>query len=351
MGLVDIDSYYKIRSTDYLDIKCDYCNKIYKKQKKSWYYTAYRKNVGIDFNCKNYCSRECFNNSARIVERKNFNCLECKKEFIKAANENPKFCSHSCSAIFNNNKRDGNKIVNCIDCSIDFKIWKCIDQKIYRCKDCIEKNKSKLTERRKNKKETDIKILICSYCNKSYQTESKTTKYCSHKCKKLNSKKYQYTCKNCNIAYFSSEKKSKYCSNSCKSRNLNLHNFAHNSHNKKFSRSKMEKYIEYNLILDFPNIQILFNDKETLGSELDIYFPDLKLAIELNGIFHYMPIYGKDRLEKIQNRDKNKSLLCYEKGIELLVINTGNKGFTIKRGAINYNIIKTFVKERLGRIS
>jgi hypothetical protein len=34
---------------------------------------------------------------------------------------------------------------------------------------------------------------------------------------------------------------------------------------------------------------------------LDFYFPELRFAIELNGITHYEPIYGEDKFEKIKN--------------------------------------------------
>lgn len=54
------------------------------------------------------------------------------------------------------------------------------------------------------------------------------------------------------------------------------------------------------------------------GLELDFYFPKLKLAIELNGITHYEPIYGLDRLTRSLGSDKRKMLLCYEKNVKIL---------------------------------
>ena len=66
----------------------------------------------------------------------------------------------------------------------------------------------------------------------------------------------------------------------------------------------------------------MFNNKEVIGSELDFYFPTLKLAVELNGILHYEPIYGTDKLEHIQSNDSQKSITCYNFGIEFCLIDS-----------------------------
>jgi hypothetical protein len=52
------------------------------------------------------------------------------------------------------------------------------------------------------------------------------------------------------------------------------------------------------------------------------YIPEIKLAFELNGIFHYEPIYGTEKLNQIQNNDNRKFQACLEKEIELCVIDT-----------------------------
>jgi len=48
----------------------------------------------------------------------------------------------------------------------------------------------------------------------------------------------------------------------------------------------------------YPDLVIHFNKKDAINSELDIYIPSLKLAFELNGIFHYEPIFGKENFLK-----------------------------------------------------
>lgn len=52
----------------------------------------------------------------------------------------------------------------------------------------------------------------------------------------------------------------------------------------------------------------------------NFYFPELKLAFELNGIFHYEPIYGPEKLASIQNNDHRKFAACAEAGISLCII-------------------------------
>jgi hypothetical protein len=63
-----------------------------------------------------------------------------------------------------------------------------------------------------------------------------------------------------------------------------------------------------------------FNRKDTINGELDIYIPDLKLAFELNGVFHYEPIYGPKKLKDVRTNDNRKFQACLERGIELCIV-------------------------------
>jgi hypothetical protein len=61
----------------------------------------------------------------------------------------------------------------------------------------------------------------------------------------------------------------------------------------------------------------MHNDKSVLGGkELDIYIPDLKLAIECNGIYWHSEIAGKK--SKTYHLDKTES--CAQKGIRLIQV-------------------------------
>jgi hypothetical protein len=96
-----------------------------------------------------------------------------------------------------------------------------------------------------------------------------------------------------------------------------------NTHKTKGNRkSKLEFYLEKELPLLYPDIEFHFNRKDAINSELDIYIPSMKLAFELNGIFHYEPIYGETKLNQIQNNDKRKFQACLERGIELCIIDS-----------------------------
>ena len=83
---------------------------------------------------------------------------------------------------------------------------------------------------------------------------------------------------------------------------------------------------------------------QLINSELDIYFPELKLAVELNGIFHYEPIFGNEKLQSIKNNDCRKFQACLEKQIELIIIDTSSLTYFKEENAkkfldIIYNII------------
>ena len=109
----------------------------------------------------------------------------------------------------------------------------------------------------------------------------------------------------------------------------------------------MEIWIEENLKNKY-NFEILFNNKEIIGSELDIYIPHFKLAFELNGIFHYEPIFGNKKLEQTINNDNRKFQACLEKGIEFCIIDTsGSKKFKPERDKKYLDIIDNILEIKM----
>lgn len=212
----------------------------------------------------------------------------------------------------------------------------------------------------KNSKSTDKLPCKCYNCNNTFFTTKKLIsqeirenrnriKYCSQKChikaNHFTSKKVK--CKNCNKEFYkvqSQIKRSKnnFCSKSCSA----TYNNKHKTHGTK--RSKIEIWIESQLCNLYPNLKIDYNKKNTINSELDVYVPSLSLAFELNGIFHYEPIFGKEKLKQIQNNDQIKFQACLEKNIELVLIDTSSlKYFKPNRSQKYLDIITKIIDNKI----
>ena len=93
---------------------------------------------------------------------------------------------------------------------------------------------------------------------------------------------------------------------------------------------------EKNLLEIFPKLCIHFNCKNAIGSELDIYIPSLKMAIEINGIFHYEPIYGEDKLNQIISNDSLKKQSCDKNNISLYVVDVSQLSYLTEKTAQPY---------------
>ena len=94
--------------------------------------------------------------------------------------------------------------------------------------------------------------------------------------------------------------------------------------------------------------RVFLTEEDAINSELDFYFPTLRLAVELNGIFHYEPIYGSDTLERIQNNDNRKFQACIENGIELCIIDaSAQRNFTAKSSQKYLDIITTIINSKI----
>lgn len=66
----------------------------------------------------------------------------------------------------------------------------------------------------------------------------------------------------------------------------------------------------------FPHLKVLTNTRKIISpKELDIYIPELSIAIEFNGIYWHSTAYKKDK-----NYHLNKLKSCKDKGIQLITI-------------------------------
>ncbi len=205
----------------------------------------------------------------------------------------------------------------------------------------------------------DLLPLECEYCGRIFFHQKKLIKYslkgdnicklkyCSRECT-TNAANIRQTveCKNCAVSFVKKSCQIKispnhFCTRSCATTYNNTHKSSGNR------RSKLEAYIETKLSELYPNMCIEYNGKDAINSELDIYIPSLHLAFELNGIFHYEPIYGQDKLRKIENNDTRKFQACIERGIELCIIDTSSLKYSIPRNMEKYvSIIDNIISEK-----
>jgi hypothetical protein len=136
--------------------------------------------------------------------------------------------------------------------------------------------------------------------------------------------------------------KNHFCSQSCTISYNNKHKTTGNR------RSKLEIYLENQLTILYPNLPIDYNLKLAINSELDIYIPSLNLAFELNGIFHYEPIFGINKLDQIRNNDISKSKACIDNRIDLCIIDTSDQKYVKPSTSQKYlDIIIKIINERL----
>jgi hypothetical protein len=173
-------------------------------------------------------------------------------------------------------------------------------------------------------------------------------RFCSNIClSKFNDTKIDVECKECNKKFrkvnsYCKDSPNHFCSHRCSAIYSNKHK------TKGFRRSKLELYLENKLPILYPNIKFLFNDRKELGYELDIYLPELKLAFELNGIFHYEPIFGQQKLESMKFNDTQKFALCQQKLISLCIIDTTSLKYFKEQNAKKFlDIIVKIINEKL----
>lgn len=201
-------------------------------------------------------------------------------------------------------------------------------------------------------------IFSCDTCTKEFFRSKKDTtnaarkncdgSFCSRACHQASMKiRVKLTCKECaakfeRIVSHTGNSKNVFCSHSCNA----TYNNKHKTHGTR--RSKLELWLEEQLTVLYPELEIHFNQKDTINSELDIYIPSLKLAFELNGIFHYEPIFGESKLNQITSNDISKTKVCFDAQIDLCVIDTsGQKYFKPKTSQKYLDIITSIVNERL----
>lgn len=213
-----------------------------------------------------------------------------------------------------------------------------------------------------NAKSRQLLPLQCENCKKTFtktkhyimtQSKNRPINNCSIQCYgKENSTrgKSNINCTQCGCTFARrnsqiDKSKNHFCNHICAATYQSAHKI------KGTRVSKLEVWLSQQLPLLYPSIEFHFNRKDAIMSELDIFIPGLKLAFELNGIFHYEPIYGEDKLLSIQSNDGRKFQACLENGIELCTIDSsGLKYFKEKNCQKYLDIISNIINLKLSNI-
>ena len=212
-------------------------------------------------------------------------------------------------------------------------------------------------EKYKTTKRLELLSFKCERCGKTFsksklyyqRIKNKIGKlsFCSKSCGRGNPPQ-SVKCKQCGKEFLKPHSKIKsssnhFCSQSCSTTHQNAHKTTG------YRRSKLEIYLEEQLGLLYI-FEIKYNSKTEINSELDIYIPNLRLAFELNGIFHYEPIYVEDKLSKIQNNDSRKFQACIENNISLCIIDSSTqKQFTTKSSKKYLDIICNIINIEIAK--
>jgi very-short-patch-repair endonuclease len=83
--------------------------------------------------------------------------------------------------------------------------------------------------------------------------------------------------------------------------------------------SKLEKFLKYELskegyIIEIHKKDLIVNE----NLEIDMYFPELRTIIEIDGPSHFLPIWGEEKLKKQIKADQNKTGLILSKGLAII---------------------------------
>lgn len=247
-------------------------------------------NTLLDIECD--CCRSRFSRMAKIVD------ITLKR------GSRSLFCSPKCASLFRKTAQRIN--LTCPVCGINFHKTPsdlCKSGNSFCSRACYHKNRSLVAKRKSETKRTDVKTL---------------------KIKNLELPQ-EFPCGNCGKKLFRTRcaiAKSKsglfFCSKSCRMVHFNLN--AKRTYPKR--KSYAETFLASIIRESFPLLTVRENDRTVLDSrlELDIWMPEKRLAIELNGPFHYFPIFGQDRLDRVQKRDESRLIELRQKNIGFMTL-------------------------------
>lgn len=109
----------------------------------------------------------------------------------------------------------------------------------------------------------------------------------------------------------------------------------------KGNRSLAEQLCIDLLRTHFKKLEVLPNDRTAIKRELDIYLPTLRVAIEVDGIFHQRKVFSEEAFEATKRNDLKKDIKCKEVGITLFRIALPEDSRTY------YDFLKKDIAERI----
>jgi hypothetical protein len=273
---------------------------------------------------RHFCSHEC--KAKGQITRVKCTCETCGVEFEKVKSQFEAFDRHFCSYECMVKGHIRRVKCTCENCGIEF-------EKVKSQFEAYDRHFCS-SECRVKGQITRVKCT-CETCGVEFekvksQFEAFDRHFCSGECKvKGQITRVKCTCANCGVE-FEKEKNRfvradrHFCSRKC---------FLENP---VFSpRSKFEIALEEIIRNSYPNEEIIINDRKVLkGYEIDLYFPRVRLGVEVNGPVHYKDIYGKEQLDRIKRNDKIKRNRARRRGITIRTINiSGSKsGVNSKKG-------------------
>jgi very-short-patch-repair endonuclease len=104
--------------------------------------------------------------------------------------------------------------------------------------------------------------------------------------------------------------------------------------------SKTERYVS--AALEEEGYGVIVHARNLIQSralEVDMFVPDLKTAIEIDGPSHFIAVWGEDRLKKQQSADTVKQGLLINNGYVLIRVIQRDKSMSVKRMKDVYELI------------
>ena len=104
--------------------------------------------------------------------------------------------------------------------------------------------------------------------------------------------------------------------------------------------SKLEKFFQEKLSQAGFSVRVHEVIIPAENLEIDLYIPDLKTIIEVDGPSHFLPIWGEDKLQKQINADLRKSGALLSKGYAVVRVKSLGQESLSKREQLAEEVIK-----------